>query len=58
MTGFDDWSIREIIFSKDNVDIFDEYFDSFLIREYDGVVKNSSLGKSVIQTHFEVEDLS
>ena len=49
---------REIIFSKDNVDIFDEYFDSFLIREYDGVVKNSSLGKSVIQTHFEVEDLS
>jgi len=49
---------REIIFSKDNSDIFDEYFDSFLTREYDGIVKNTSLAKSIIQSHFEVQDVS
>ena len=49
---------REIIYSKDNSELFDEYFDSFLVREYDGIVKNSSLGKSIIQTHFEIDDLS
>ena len=49
---------REIIFSKDNSDIFDEYFDSFLTREYEGIVKNTSLAKSTIQSHFEVEDVS
>ena len=49
---------REIIFSKDNSEIFNEYFDSFLTREYEGPVKNTSLAKSTIYSHFEIEDLS
>ena len=49
---------REIIFSKDNSDSFGDYFDSFLIREYDGIAKNTSLAKNIIQSHFEVEDIS
>ena len=49
---------REIIFSKDNSEIFNEYFDSFLTREYEGPVKNTALAKSTIYSHFEIEDLS
>ena len=39
---------REIIYSKDNSEIFNEYFDSFLTREYEGPVKNTALAKSTI----------
>ena len=49
---------REIIYSKDNSEIFNEYFDSFLTREYEGPVKNTALAKSTIYSHFEIEDLS
>ena len=49
---------REIIYSKDNSEIFNEYFDSFLTREYEGPVKNTALAKNTIYSHFEIEDLS
>ena len=49
---------REIIYSKDNSEIFNEYFDSYLTREYEGPVKNNALAKSTIYSHFEIEDLS
>ncbi len=49
---------KEIIFSKDNIDIFDQFFDSFLTREYEGTVKNISLAKDIICSHFEIEDIS
>ena len=49
---------KEILYVKENELIINEYFDSYLTREYDGNIKNIALAKRMINSHFEVENIN
>ena len=49
---------KEILYVKNNENIINEYFDSYLTREYQGSIKSTPLAKRLINSHFDVEDIN
>lgn len=49
---------KEILFVSENKNIINEYFDSYLTREYEGNIKSTPLAKSLINSHFDIEDIN
>ena len=49
---------KEILYVKENNEIINEFFDEYLLREYDGEIKSLGLAKRIINSHFEIEDIT